>query len=133
MTEGPILLVEDDPTLAAILAHYLEGRGHPVALATSAEDAQRRLGGGLRPSLVVLDINLPGESGWTLVRGGALAAAGGPPVIVTSATPVSPARLREHAVAGYLPKPFAIEALMDCVDRLTQTQEERMSPREIDT
>ncbi len=61
---GPILLVEDDQTLASLLEQQLEARGHPVAMAHSAEAAAHQLASGLRPSLVLLDINLPGDSGW---------------------------------------------------------------------
>jgi DNA-binding response OmpR family regulator len=113
-----ILLVEDDETLAGLLAHALEGHGHSVEIARSAEDAERRLAGGSRPSIVLLDVNLPGDSGWSLFRRGMLGVPGAPPVVVTSAVPISPARLREFRVAGYLPKPFSVAVLLDCVERL---------------
>ena len=116
MTDGPILLVEDDPGLAAIVARYLEARGHEVVVAGSAEDAIARLPS-VRPSLVLLDINLPGETGWELARSSAVAEAGSPPIIVASATRVSPTRLREHGIAGYLPKPFPLETLIQVVER----------------
>ncbi len=41
-----------------------------------------------------------------------------PPVVVASAMAVSPARLREFDVAGYLPKPFAMDTLRSTLDRL---------------
>jgi CheY-like chemotaxis protein len=74
---------------------------------------------GLRPGLVLLDINLPGDTGWSLLRGPTLAAAGNPPVIVASATTIDPRRLREHRVAGYLPKPFPLQTLLEAIERLT--------------
>ena len=60
---------------------------------------------------MILDLNLPGDTGWDLLRGSSLAAAGSPPVIIASATTVSPRRLAEFDVAGYLPKPFPLETL----------------------
>ena len=78
----------------------------------------RRSTAGLRPALVLLDINLPGDTGWDLLRGPALAAAGSPPVVVASATTVSPRRLAEFGVAGYLPKPFPLETLVATIERL---------------
>ena len=72
---------------------------------------------GYRPSIVLLDINLPGDSGWGFLRSGALAPAGNPPVFVVSATAVPPARLREFDCAGYLPKPFAVPTLIEIVER----------------
>ena len=70
------------------------------------------------PILVLLDINLPGDTGWSVLRSDAFAAAGRPPVVVASAMSVSPARLREFGVAGYLPKPFALDTLRSTIDRL---------------
>jgi len=116
---APILLVEDDDPLREILARHLRARGHEIHEAASAEDAVEALNAGLRPGLVLLDINLPGETGWSLLRGGALASAGDPPVIVASATTVDPRRLREHRVAGYLPKPFPLQTLLEAIERLT--------------
>ena len=59
-----------------------------------------------------------GQTGWSLVKSDALLAAGDPPVVVASAMTVSPARLREAGVAGYLPKPFALETLRSTLERL---------------
>jgi CheY-like chemotaxis protein len=116
---APILLVEDDDPLREILARHLRARGHEIREAASAEDAVAALEGGLRPGLVLLDINLPGDTGWSLLRGTTLAAAGDPPVIVASATTIDPRRLREHRVAGYLPKPFPLQTLLEAIERLT--------------
>jgi DNA-binding response OmpR family regulator len=118
-TPASILIVEDDEPLRAILARHLRARGHRVHEAISAEAAADALRGGIRPGLVLLDINLPGETGWSLLRGDALAAAGDPPVVVASATTVDPRRLREHGVAGYLPKPFPLQTLLAVIERLT--------------
>ena len=116
---GPVLIVEDDDPLAAIVARHLIAHGLPTQVVHSAEEAERRLGAGLRPSLLLLDINLPGETGWSLLRGAAYAAAGRPRVIVVSATRISSSRLREFGIAGYLPKPFAMETLLETVRRHT--------------
>ena len=115
---GRVLIVEDDESLRHIVSQYLRAQGHEVDEAASAEEAAGILAGGLRPGVVILDLNLPGDTGWDLLRGPALAAAGSPPVIITSATTVSPRRLAEFNCAGYLPKPFPLETLVATVDRL---------------
>jgi DNA-binding response OmpR family regulator len=115
---SPLLLVEDDDSLRRILARHLRGLGYDIHEAPSAETARDALAAGLRPSLVLLDLNLPGDTGWDLLRGPELADAGSPPVVITSATTVSPRRLAEFQVAGYLPKPFPLETLVATVDRL---------------
>jgi len=120
VTERPvhILMIEDDDSLRGILARHMASRGFRVAEAASAEDAIDQLSDGLRPALVLLDLNLPGATGWELLRGQALANAGRPVVVVVTATGVNPARLRGYDIAGYLPKPFALETLVATVERL---------------
>ena len=113
-----ILFVDDDESLRGIVARALRALGRDVVEAESAEDAVALLEGGLRPGLVLLDLNLPGDTGWGFLRGPALAGAGSPPVVVASATTVSPRRLAEFGCAGYLPKPFPLETLVATVDRL---------------
>lgn len=118
MPDAHLLMIEDDEPLAGLLSAHLRARGYTVTVAPSAEAAQSELAGGLRPDLVILDINLPGETGWSVLRSDAYEAAGRPPVIVASAMAISPARLREFGVAGYLPKPFAMDTLRSTLDRL---------------
>jgi DNA-binding response OmpR family regulator len=113
-----LLLIEDDEPLGGLLSAHLRARGYAVTVAPTAEAAQDVLAGGDQPDLLLLDINLPGETGWSLLRSEAFAAAGRPPVIVASAMSVSPERLREFGVAGYLPKPFALDTLRSTIERL---------------
>jgi len=112
-----VLMIEDDVTLSAIVSKHLKARGHEVRVSVSAEEAAELIRAGYRPTIVLLDINLPGDSGWSFLRGGTLAAAGAPPVFVVSATAVPPSRLREFDCAGYLPKPFAVPTLIEIVER----------------
>jgi DNA-binding response OmpR family regulator len=77
---------------------------------------------------VLLDLNLPGDTGWDLLRSPTYAGAGSPPVVVTSATTVSPRRLKEFQVAGYLPKPFPIETLVDTIERLLDREGVHQAP-----
>jgi DNA-binding response OmpR family regulator len=121
---GPILLVEDDEALRHILAVALRARGHIVEEVASVEAAAGVLDAGLRPAIVLLDLNLPGGTGWDLLRGPSLPAAGSPPVVITSAVTVNPRRLAEHGVAGYLPKPFAVETLFATIERLLDPEKE---------
>ncbi len=130
MSERPrhVLLVEDDEPLAGLLSAHLRARGYQVTVAPSAEAAVDQLGGRQRPDVVLLDINLPGETGWSVLRSAAFEAAGRPPVVVASAMSVSPARLREFGVAGYLPKPFAMDTLGSTLDRLLASDDQGKEP-----
>ena len=123
-----LLIVEDDESLRRIVVRHLRAQGYRVAEADSAEAAVEALDGGLRPDVVILDLNLPGDTGWDLLRGPALDAAGRPPVIITSATTVSPKWLDEFGCAGYLPKPFPLETLVATIERVTHPEEPQQQP-----
>ena len=125
MTEprAAILLIEDDESLRRILSRHLREEGYAVEDVATAEDAEHALDEGLRPALVLLDLNLPGDTGWDLLRGSSLTRAGSPPVVITSATTVSPKRLAEFGCAGFLPKPFPLETLVATVERLLEARE----------
>ena len=123
-----LLIVEDDESLRLIVVRHLRAQGYRVAEADSAEAAVEALDGGLRPEVVILDLNLPGDTGWDLLRGPALDAAGRPPVIITSATTVSPKWLDEFGCAGYLPKPFPLETLVATIERVTHPEEPQQQP-----
>jgi two-component system, OmpR family, KDP operon response regulator KdpE len=119
MTESArVLFVEDDAGLAGIVVRHLRARGHDARVAGSAEDAIEMVAAGFLPSVVLLDINLPGASGWDLLRSGGLGLdPAAPAIYIVSATNVPPARLREFGVAGFLPKPFALPTLIEVVER----------------
>jgi DNA-binding response OmpR family regulator len=120
---GEVLIVEDDESLRRILVRHLRSQGFQVDEADSAEAATAALNAGLQPGVVLLDVNLPGDTGWDLLRGPALSAAGSPPVIIASAVTVSPKRLAEFGCAGYLPKPFPLDTLVDTIDRFMNKEE----------
>jgi two-component system phosphate regulon response regulator PhoB len=64
---GRILIVEDEPAIAELIALHLRHEGHEVRHAADAAEAAERVREAL-PDLVILDWMLPGESGVTLAR-----------------------------------------------------------------
>lgn len=62
-----VLLVDDDAALAQLLREFLELQGFEVALAHCAEDALDEIGR-RPPDLVLLDVMLPGISGFEALR-----------------------------------------------------------------
>src|SRR4051794_10329290 len=62
-----ILVVEDEPAIAELIAINLRHGGFEVQLAADADAAQEAVDGVL-PRLVVLDWMLPGQSGHALLR-----------------------------------------------------------------
>jgi Response regulators consisting of a CheY-like receiver domain and a winged-helix DNA-binding domain len=62
-----VLVVEDTLTQAEIIAGTLRNAGYTVQVATSGEDAKLKIAQ-QKPNLIVLDVVLPGESGFELCR-----------------------------------------------------------------
>jgi DNA-binding response OmpR family regulator len=64
---GPlVLVVEDEPEIAALMRDFLEADGFRVLLAPDAEEAAEALA--LGPDCLLLDVMLPGRSGFDLCR-----------------------------------------------------------------
>ena len=111
---GPILIAEDDPAAAELVKSLLEAAGFRVAAAATgieAVTAARRT----RPSLVVLDVNLPGVSGYEVCR--SLREQYGPelPIIFLSGDRIeSYDRVAGLLIGGddYIVKPFAPDELL---------------------
>ncbi len=109
-----ILLVEDEPTLRRVIARNLTARGLVVRESTTAAEAVAAVLDQL-PDLMLLDINLPDQTGWDVLR--ALRDRGiAVPTVIVSAVRVSQARIAEFKPLAYLPKPFPLEALLRIVE-----------------
>src|SRR5690348_16510477 len=62
-----ILLVDDDRRIRDLLSRFLSGEGYRVTTAMSASDARAKLNG-LHFDLLILDVMMPGETGFDLAR-----------------------------------------------------------------
>lgn len=62
-----ILIVDDDEAIRRLLGHLLKSYGYPCTLVGNAREARLRLSE-QEFSLVLCDVNMPGESGLELVR-----------------------------------------------------------------
>ena len=101
-----ILVVEDDPDLRRLIRYRLERTGHTVEETATGEGALR-LTSEKTFDLIILDVRLPGVSGWEVAR--KLAAN---PNTVHSQILFASVVEREDAphdvvVKGWLTKPFA--------------------------
>ena len=108
-----VLVVEDEVTLRRIVARNLSSRGVEVREAGTAQEAVEAVREN-PPDLLLLDINLPDQTGWEVLRelkrrGSAV------PTIIISAVRVNQSRLDEFHPLAYLPKPFPLDALLRLV------------------
>jgi CheY-like chemotaxis protein len=107
-TPAPVLLVDDEPSIRAICRINLEGDGLRVLEAKDGAEALEEVRR-QRPSLVLLDVMMPGVDGWEVAE--QLAADAGTrdiPVVFLSAraTPEDRLRAQQLGAVGYVVKPF---------------------------
>jgi DNA-binding response OmpR family regulator len=67
MNTPEILIVEDEPSIAEVVALYLRRAGFQVESVPDGDVALKRLEKHL-PDLVILDVMLPGADGFTILR-----------------------------------------------------------------
>jgi len=106
-----ILVVEDDPRMASLVARALREAGYAVDVVGDGAEAVEQ-GRTTAYDLVVLDILLPGKDGFAVCR--ELRAAHVPaPILILSARSEIADRVRglELGADDYLPKPFAVSEL----------------------
>jgi PAS domain S-box-containing protein len=107
-----ILLVDDDELIQSSMLGMLDLLGHRPSLAASGEEALARVEGGLRPNVVILDMNMPGLGGaGTLPRLRALLPA--VPVLLTTGRADQAAQnlVQAHPHVTLLSKPFGMKEL----------------------
>jgi DNA-binding response OmpR family regulator len=117
-----VLIVEDEAALAEVLARNLRARGFAVSTVDTAEGAVLQLAEEW-PDAVVLDINLPDESGWEVLRRLRPEDRKRLHVVVISAAPFSQKRIAEFRPAHALLKPFPIDALVRALEDGARVEE----------
>ena len=93
MSKQFILLVEDDEVMRRAIERALSNIGHMIR-AASTYDEGLRIALCAEPALLVLDIELPGGSGWSLLKA---------------------MHVRSGGVAKFVPKPFDMAYLIETV------------------
>lgn len=113
-----VLLVEDDEMLREVMAEALRSEGYSFETARDGDEAMEKAYR-LNPAVVLLDIDLPGQSGY-LVAAKLKIARPSPKVLFVTALPRGQCdRIATFLrVDGILHKPFAIRKLLGTVERM---------------
>ena len=100
-----LLVVDDDERLRALLQRYLSSNGFRVSVAANAADA-RTLMKSMAFDLLILDVMMPGESGFDLTA--SVRASSSVPILMLTAKGDAADRIEglERGADDYLPKPF---------------------------
>lgn len=117
----PILVVEDDTHLRAMLQVLLEEEGYPVRAAADGRAALEYARSN-RPSLVILDIGLPGLDGTTVAEQLRTYYEADLPIVVISANGRAAASAAKIGAQSYLDKPFDVDHLLQAVWRALRAE-----------
>jgi two-component system, OmpR family, KDP operon response regulator KdpE len=112
-----VLLVDDDPTLLAVLSRRVSRAGYDVRTAASGPEALTQLGGSW-PALLVVDLMMPGMDGFELSR--RVKQLADLPIIMLSAVDDSEAKVSalELYAEDYVTKPFDPDELVARIQRV---------------
>ena len=100
-----LLVVDDDRRIRDLLSRFLAGEGYRVTTADNARDARAKLTG-LSFDLLVLDVMMPGETGFELAK--SIRNGSSVPILMLTARGGAEARIEGLALGAddYLSKPF---------------------------
>jgi two-component system phosphate regulon response regulator OmpR len=123
-----LLVVDDDRRIRALLSRFLLAEGYRVSTAETAAEARAKLEG-LRFDLLILDVMMPGESGFDFAR--AIRTASAVPILMLTARDETESRIKglEIGADDYLAKPFEPRELsLRVANILKRTQSQRAAP-----
>jgi len=106
-----LLLVDDDRRIRDLLSRFLGNEGYRVTTAKSAPDARAKLGG-LNFDLLILDVMMPGETGFDFAR--TLRKDSSVPIIMLTARHEAESRIEGLQIGAddYVAKPFEPRELL---------------------
>jgi CheY-like chemotaxis protein len=120
--ERSVLIVDDEADVSEVLAFTLRREGFRVQTASEAAEALA-LARSERPDIVLLDVMMPGISGWEMLeRMKADDATRDIPIVMCTvlAEPRFIEKAAEQNAAGYIRKPFKPEAVVRTIKNILQ-------------
>ena len=127
MEKQTILIVDDEMNICELISLYAKKEGYEVAVANDGNEAVEKFRK-LNPSIVILDIMLPGKDGWQVCR--EMREVGETPIIMLTAKGETFDKVQglEMGADDYMVKPFEMKELMARVKavlrRAAESQEE---------
>jgi two-component system, OmpR family, response regulator MprA len=110
---GDVLVIDDDPTIIALVVEVLTEEGYAVRSASNGIEGLQSIAHA-PPALLLLDIQMPGLSGIEVAKQ-ARAANHNFPIVVITATPRLAQSLEHVDGLDYLAKPFELNQLIALV------------------
>src|SRR3990172_11913884 len=120
---GPILIVDDEASIRKSLEGVLSDEGYSCALASDGADALSRLEP-LRPSLVILDIWMPGMYGIETLRRMKAAQPETPVIMMSGHATISTAiKATKIGASDFIEKPLELDVVLNAIRRALGTQD----------
>lgn len=120
---GTVLVGEDDQGVQAVLSELLTSAGYEVVLADDGRELKRCIEEGLRPSVILLDLTMPGADGYDFLAWRASSPqARQLPVVVYSASDFNALLLRTFKVSAVLGKPADTDELLKALSEATASE-----------
>src|SRR5579885_1454920 len=116
-TQSPLLVIEDDAAIRALVCAALQDDGLACVAAADGREALTRLSE-QRPAAVLLDLGLPHADGEAVAAYIQAHFGDTVPIIVVSATAQFEARPWRLGARAYVQKPFELDDLLDTVRRV---------------
>ena len=113
---GDILVVDDEADIVNLVVELLQDEGYEVRSAFNGEMALAAIAH-QQPALILMDMYMPQMTGLMLVEHLRANGAADIPVILMTASPRAAEPLVNQGMVDYLPKPFDIDQLLECVGR----------------
>ncbi len=123
MPGGTIMIIEDNRVIVELLERRLSRQGYRIIPCLDSREAVR-LCREEKPDLVILDILMPGRSGWEVMEElKSDPETASIPVIVSTVKnrPEDIERARELRAADYIAKPYVFSDLLERVERVMGT------------
>lgn len=116
-----VLLIEDEPNIAMILEIFLSEQGHEVITSSDGLSGLRRLEQEPLPSIVVVDLFMPGVDGRVVVETiyRSLKLRHIPVVVISGSIPGSANLPPKGSYSAFISKPFDLDEVAKTVEKLT--------------
>lgn len=119
MSEGRILVVEDNMDTYELVRFILEKNGFETFLAMNGRDGVNAAGKQM-PDLIIMDLSLPEMDGWTatrLIKGNPKTAFIPLIALTAHALPSDRQRAMDAGCDDYITKPMDLEELLEAIRR----------------
>ncbi len=120
-----ILVIDDSTTMIMSLSRILKTAGYDVETAADGQIGISMLTGGLKPAVILTDLNMPNMDGIAFIKGARqLPATKFTPIIVlsTESNAVKKDEARAAGASGWLSKPSEPDRLLSALQKMLPSQ-----------